>query len=439
MIGSAAEALLEKIKSGESLERADLRDLALNHAMLENVRLCRSELEGVNFEGANLRQADLSCANLREAYMAGVDLERANLQKANLEGANLEGANLQFADLRHANLGGATFERGNLKGAHLSYAQIDFANLGRALLAEAQLDNVSMFQAYLGGADLTKADLQHIRMAETNLEDANLTGANLMEAALTHALSEGADFTDACLRGAVFDNTSLANSTLNGVDLRNCRFLNTNLKRATLTGAKLFGIEVASDELGSVSADWVDFSVEGNDRLRVAGTELVDYYLRLKAGLSAGAALNSVRSKRFFGQGDVLRGATLEFSEDCQVEIESYLENCTIHLGHGSTLTVGSKGVLEGCQIVGSGDIVIAGEFIEGGVSPGIVGARRLHVAQTGTVIAAVQQASTLTEFGFEHGCSLSLRIREASNFKGENNVRKSNHKADRLGGRNGI
>jgi len=296
-----------------------------------------------------------------------------------------------------------------------------------------------MFQAYLGGADLTKADLQHIRMAETNLEDANLTGANLMEAALTHALSEGADFTDACLRGAVFDNTSLANSTLNGVDLRNCRFLNTNLKRATLTGAKLFGIEVASDELGSVSADWVDFSVEGNDRLRVAGTELVDYYLRLKAGLSAGAALNSVRSKRFFGQGDVLRGATLEFSEDCQVEIESYLENCTIHLGHGSTLTVGSKGVLEGCQIVGSGDIMIAGEFIERGVSPGIVGARRLHVAQTGTVIAAVQQASTLTKFGFEHGCSLSLRIREASNFKGENNVRKSNHKADRLGGRNGI
>ncbi|HEU0004705.1 MAG TPA: hypothetical protein VFS12_01825, partial [Terriglobia bacterium] len=109
-----------------------------------------------------------------------------------------------------------------------------------------------------------------------------------------------------------------------------------------------------------------------------------------------------------------LRGATLEFSENCQVEIESYLENCTIYLGQGSTLTVGSNGVLEGCQIVGSGDIVIAGEFIEDGVSPGIVGPRRLHVGQTGTVVAAVQQASTLTEFGFEHGCSLSLRIRKS-------------------------
>jgi hypothetical protein len=84
-----------------------------------------------------------------------------------------------------------------------------------------------------------------------------------------------------------------------------------------------------------------------------AGTDLVDYYVRFKAGLSAISALNSVRSKRFFGQGDVLRGATLEFIEDCQVEIESYLENCTIHLAQGTTLTVGPNGVLKGCQIVG--------------------------------------------------------------------------------------
>ncbi|MCI0624184.1 MAG: pentapeptide repeat-containing protein [Acidobacteria bacterium] len=438
MIGSAVEAILERIKNGESLERAELRDLDLNQATLENVRLSRSDLEGANFEGANLRHADLSCASLREAYMAGADLERANLQKANLESCNLDGANLQFADLRHANLGEATFERANLKGARLSYAQIDFADLGGALLTGAQLDGACLHQAYLGGADLTNADLQHIRITESNLEDAKLAGANLMEAVLTHVLSEGVDFTGACLRGAVFDNTSLANSTLKGVDLRNCRFLNSNLDRATLTAAKLFGIEVLPDELGGVLADWVDFSVEGN-QVRVAGSELVDYYLRLKAGLNAISTSNSARSKRYFGQGDVLRGATLEFSEDCQIEIESYLENCTIRLGHGSILIVGSNGVLEGCQIVGSGDIVIAGKFLERGACPGIVGPRRLHVWQTGTVVAAIQQASTLTEFGFEHGCSLSLRIRKSSNFKGENNVRKSNHKADCLGGRNGV
>jgi Pentapeptide repeats (9 copies) len=281
--------------------------------------------------------------------------------------------------------------------------------------------------------------LQRIRIAETNLEDANLTGANLTEAVLTHALSEGVDLTDACLQGAVFDNTSLANSTLNRVDLRKSRFFNANLERATWTAAKLFGIEVAAEELRGVLADWVDFSVEGNDRLRVAGSELVDYYLRFKAGLNAISALNSTRSKRFFGPGDVLRGATLEFREDCEVEIESHLENCRIHLGHGAILTVGSNGILEGCQIVGSGDIMIAGKFIEGSASPGIIGPRRLHIEKTGTVAAAVQQAFTLTEFAFEHGCSLSLKIRKSSDLKGENDVTKSNNKADCLGGRNGV
>jgi hypothetical protein len=186
------------------------------------------------------------------------------------------------------------------------------------------------------------------------------------------------------------------------------------LKGVTLSGAKLFGIEVSEDELGGVVADWVDFSVEGNGRLRIAGTELVDCYVRLKAGLNEIPTLNSARHKRFFGQGDVLRGATLEFSEECQVEIQSYLENCTIHLGHGSTLTVGCNGVLEGCTIVGSGNIVMAGKFFEGGASPGIVGPRRLHVGRQGTVVATVLQASTLTDFGFEHGCLLNLRIRKS-------------------------
>jgi uncharacterized protein YjbI with pentapeptide repeats len=414
MIGSAEEALLEKIQNGESLERADLRDGVFAHATLENARLCRADAEGINFEGTNLRRADLSCANLCEAYMAGANLERANLQKANLEGANLEGANLQFADLRHANLGGATLERANLTGALLSYAQIDFANLGRALLTEAQLNNTSMSQAYLGGVDLAKANLRQVKLVEANLEDADLTGANLMEAVFTDSLSEGVDFTDACLRGATFENTSLANSTLKGVDLRNCRFMNSNLEGATLSGAQLFGIQVSPRELGGVLADWVDFSVEGNGQLKIAGSALVDYYLRLKAGLNEISTLSLARPKRFFGEGDVLRGATLEFSHDCQVEIESYLENCQIHLSPGVTLTVGSNGVLEGCTIVGSGDIVIAGKFLEGSTCPGIVGPRRLQVGQTAAVVATVQQASTLTEFGFEHGCLLNLRIRKS-------------------------
>jgi hypothetical protein len=71
------------------------------------------------------------------------------------------------------------------------------------------------------------------------------------------------------------------------------------------------------------------------------------------------------------------------------------------------------RGVLKGCQIVGRGDIVIAGEFIEGGASPELWAHDGFTWGRRERFVAAVQQASTLTEFGFEHGCSLSLRIRK--------------------------
>ena len=115
--------------------------------------------------------------------------------------------------------------------------------------------------------------------------------------------------------------------------------------------------------------------------------------------------------KRFFGKGDVLRNAVLEFDERSQVEIESTLEKCVITVGQGSTLTIGPHGVLAGCQIIGAGEIVIHGKFLENGASPGIVGPKRLIVGKAGTVVAALQQPASLTQFGFEHGCSLSLKI----------------------------
>jgi len=95
-------------------------------------------------------------------------------------------------------------------------------------------------------------------------------------------------------------------------------------------------------------------------------------------------------------------------------QIESSLEKCTITLGIGTTLTIGPKGVLTGCQIIGGGEIVVHGKFYENGVSPGIRDPSRLIVGKTGVVSGAVQQPLSLTQFAFEHGCSLSLRILKA-------------------------
>jgi hypothetical protein len=91
--------------------------------------------------------------------------------------------------------------------------------------------------------------------------------------------------------------------------------------------------------------------------LKVAGSQLIDYYQKLKTGLAEIPAHTFSQPKRFLGPGDVLRGATLEFREDSHVEIESYLENCLVILGNGTKLTVGPHGVLAGCQVTGAGDL----------------------------------------------------------------------------------
>jgi Pentapeptide repeats (8 copies) len=203
----------------------------------------------------------------------------------------------------------------------------------------------------------------------------------------------------------LLENASLASSDFTGADLRHCRLLKANLAGAILTAAKLYGIEAAPEQLNEVLADWVDFSSEGNGLVQVSGLELVEYYLRFRKGPVTD------QRKRFFGQGDVLRNATLQFSEASQIEIESHFENCTITLGQKAVLTIGPNGILAGCQIIGEGEIVIHGKFYENGVSPGILGPSRLFVGKEGTVMAVVQQPVTLTQFGFEHGCSLRLRI----------------------------
>jgi uncharacterized protein YjbI with pentapeptide repeats len=408
------EQVLEKVRKGESLERADLKDLDLDRGLFENANLERADLEGVMLEAGLLRKANLSCANLREAYLANADLREANLQKADLEGANLDGANLSFADLSYANLDGANLEGANLNGAHLSYAQLGLANLGGASLEGAQLAHADLSECYLGGAKLVSANLEHARMEKANLEEADLTGASLVGAILDQACGEGANFAASVLQGATLRGAWLARANLSMADLRQCDLLNAKLTKAILTGTKVFGIEATSDQLTEVLADWVDFSAEGNGQVEIKGADLVECYNRVRKGLAATSTALSDQPKRFFGQGDVLRNATLEFVEKSQIEIESSLEKCTITLGTGTILTIGPKGVLTGCQIIGGGEIVVHGKFYQNGVSPGIKDPSRLIVGKTGVVSGVVKQPLSLTQFSFEHGCSLDLKILKA-------------------------
>ena len=103
--------------------------------------------------------------------------------------------------------------------------------------------------------------------------------------------------------------------------------------------------------------------------------------------------------------------ATLEFGEGSVVAVESRFENCEITLKDGAQLVIGEYGSLQGCTISGGGEIVIEGSVSENGTSPSILGPKRLIVGKAGALMAAVKQGAKSTEFGFERGCYLRLRI----------------------------
>ena len=83
------QTLLEAIKSGADLSRANL----------SGAYLSRANLSGAYLSGADLSSADLYGAYLSGAYLSGAYLSGADLSGANLSGANLSGAYLSGADL----------------------------------------------------------------------------------------------------------------------------------------------------------------------------------------------------------------------------------------------------------------------------------------------------------------------------------------------------
>ncbi len=362
----------ERVAKGQSLERADLRDLDVSGLDLSGVSFRRAELRGANFEKCVLRRANFSSADMREAFLAGCDLREAIFQSADLEGAKLDGASLQEADLTRVTASGASFERAVLSGARLAFAELDTTNFGGATLKGAMLSGSNLTEAYLGGAKLGGASLRDARMSRANLEKADLTACDLRHADLTQAKLDG----------------------------------------CTLNEAKLSGIQASPSQFATVIADWVDVAADGAAQRKIRGSELAAYLEGGATGRVFGtAAAEADGQRRYFGEGDFLGGAKLEFCEGSLVEVQSRFENCAITLGPGAQFILGENGVLDGCRIEGAGDLFLKGRVTESGDEPSIVGARRVVVAASGSLVATVKQPAEQTRFGFEPGCHLRLKI----------------------------
>ncbi len=181
-------------------------------------------------------------------------------------------------------------------------------------------------------------------------------------------------------------------------------FAGAKVEGLKLTGARLYGIIGTGNAVHGVVAEWVDDSADGAEH-KVTGDRV--------AKLLSGQSTEPPALKRYFGKGDVLRNANLEFDAGASVEIESLFEHCTIAIGDGTELVVGKSGVLSGCQVKGAGRITIHGKFVER-ESPGIVGASQLIVSAGGSLVGAVEQPVDQTRFAFEPGCMLRMKIQQS-------------------------
>ena len=151
-------------------------------ANLTNVNLSYADLENANLAGADLSNADLIGAKLDDADLSSADLTSAKLEYSDLIGTNLSKANLKNANLLYASMHDALLEGANLTDAKLPYAILEGANLNGANLSGALLTD----------ANLTDADLSDANLKSAWLDDANLSGAKLKEANLEYANLRGA-------------------------------------------------------------------------------------------------------------------------------------------------------------------------------------------------------------------------------------------------------
>jgi hypothetical protein len=231
---------------------------------------------------------------------------------------------------------------------------------------------------------------------------AKLSGASLLRADMT-----GGTFSRADLREA---------------DLRFSRLNNAILNGATLTGAKLGGVIGGDVGTDALVAEWVDGSPAGDGSAKLKAAEIVAL-LNGQAVVNRPPPRPAGAAHRYFGKGDVLKNAALQFEKGASVEIDSLFQNCSIILAEGTELVLGKDGVLADCTIAGAGKITIHGRFFER-ESPGIVGPEQLTVSRDGAVVASVQQHSASTRFAFEKGCRLRVKViragTESTEKKGE-------------------
>ncbi len=175
---------------------------------------------------------------------------------------------------------------------------------------------------------------------------------------------------------------------------------------ADLSGARVHALVATKAVLADLRAGTLDVSLDGDGSRILSGAEALSFF-------TAGAPEPPPPpTRRYFGKGDVLRNAALEFHAGSNVVVESHFDNCTIALGERTELVIGEPGLLTNCRVVGPGIILVHGRIFEG-EGPSISGPIRLIVSARGAIAATIRQHASKTAFGIEPGARLRVRIQD--------------------------
>ena len=252
-------------------------------------------------------------------------------------------------------------------------------------------------------ADLSGANLMNSNLQGATLDGALFVGAVLSDADLRGASALATNLEGAHLERATLDGAALNRAVLDDADLRHASLAGAKLEGASMRRAKVGGANFAGAEIEGLALDWLDASLLADGGQRLEGARAVAF-------LRGEAPREEASGTRYFGKGDMLRDATLEFGEGSRIFIDSRFDNCAITLREGAELTIGEAGVLKSCSIVGQGRVIVHGRFFER-QSPGIAGVRSLVVSARGGLVGGIEQDPGGTSFAFEPGCRLRMKI----------------------------
>jgi uncharacterized protein YjbI with pentapeptide repeats len=175
------KAALREILSFADLSGADLRDVRVS-----------AELGQVDLSHASLEDADLSLAVMNNVSMVGTSLRKANLHSIHMTGAKLHSARFDGANLASARLIGSHFNNSFLREADLSRVLADKVDFSESDLSGANMKLGSFEGCCFDGAVLTGANTDGAWFDGSTFKGAILTGLDFSRAHWNGAVIEGA-------------------------------------------------------------------------------------------------------------------------------------------------------------------------------------------------------------------------------------------------------